>query len=623
MRYRFILASLIAIIAIAVASLGNSFAARSPVSIAAPVVEKVDPPNWWIGHSINPLQLLIRGRNLDQSTLRSEMPGVSITSSRTSPAGDYILAYISIDPGRALPGVGSLLIESARGSSKVDFSLLSLPDSAGRYRGFDPDDVIYLIMIDRFTDGDPANNDPERSAGFYNRRAPRAYHGGDLQGITERLQYIKELGATAIWITPVYDNFDRVSDYHGYGAVDFYGVEEHFGDLAKFRALIDRAHTMGIKIIQDQVPNHTGPNHPWLDSQFTRNFVNGSRQQHVNNVFDIRSLTQPNADPTRVDATLRGWFADILPDLNQDDPEAARYLIQNTLWWIGQTGIDGIRADTFPYVPRSFWSQWMTAIKRQHPQFTVVGEVFNGDPLVTSFFQGGVARFDGIDSNLDTVFDFATYFRIREFFYNGEGSLSDIIEADSNYPRSGVLVPFIGNHDVPRFMENPFATAEKLILAYTYLLTMRGTPQIYYGDEIGMEGGEDPNNRRDFPGGFPGDSRSAFTAEGRTKQESRIFNAVQQLLSIRRAQPALRGGEMSFLHDDNRLVTYIRSRDTERVIVAINNTDEKARWTVELPSGTFAEGARLSDLLGKGARVTVKRGRLTFRLPPRSAAIYR
>jgi neopullulanase len=621
MKQRLLIILLLAAITYMTAPLCNVLASRNRLS--PPIVEKIDPPGWWIGHTINPLQIIIRGRNLNQTSLRSNTAGVSVASSKVNAAGDNLIAYLDIDPKRTAAGNVVLTVEGAQGSTKIDFGLQELPDAAGKYQGFGPDDVIYLLMIDRFSDGDPANNDPARSAGFYDRRAPRAYHGGDLQGIIDRLQYLKDFGVTAIWITPIYDNSDRVSDYHGYGAVDLYSVEEHFGDVAKFRTLVERAHALGIKVIQDQVPNHIGPSHPWTDSPPTPNFLNGSRQQHINNVFDIPALTRPNSDTVRVEATLRGWFADILPDINQDDPEATQYLIQNTLWWIHQTGMDGIRADTFPYVPRAFWAKWTAAIKKQFPQFTVVGEVLNGNPAIVSFFQGGVARFDGIDTGLDTVFDFPTNYRIRDFFLHGQKSLSEIIEADSRYPRPSILVPFFGNHDIERFSEDPFATPEKLILSYTYLLTMRGTPQIYYGDEIGMEGKEDPDNRRDFPGGFPGDTRSAFTAEGRTKKEQKIFSAVQKLLAVRRAQPALRGGEMQFLRDSDGLVAYLRSRDAERVIVAINNKDEKANWTLDLPAGLFDENARFSDLLGRVKSVKVKRGKINIKLNARSAAIYR
>jgi neopullulanase len=586
----------------------------------APQISKVDPPNWWLKHTINPVQLVMRGTNLQNATLTTNQPGFKVR--RSSANGNYLIAYLEIDPQTAVAGKVPLVIKTDQGETTVDFPVQELPSPVGKYQGFNPDDVLYLIMVDRFSDGDAGNNDPAISAGFFDRKKTRAYHGGDLQGVIDRLPYLRDLGVTTLWLTPIYDNSNRASDYHGYGAVDYYQVEEHFGDLAKYQELVTRAHTMGIKIVQDQVPNHIGPDHLWTDDPPTRQFLNGTRRQHLNNPFDIPSITDPQGDKARVEATLRGWFADILPDINQDDPEATQYLIQNSLWWIAQTGLDGIRLDTFPYVPRSFWAKWTAAVRQQHPQLTVVGEVFDPRPGVVGFFQGGVARFDGIDSGLDMPFDFPTFFAIRNFFTRGSGALSDILLADTSYTRPQVLVPFLGNHDVKRFASEMGATLEKQILANTYLLTMRGIPQLYYGDEIAMTGEEDPDNRKDFPGGFPGDSRSAFTNEGRTRSEQQIFDAVQRLLQIRKNQPALRGGDMTVLQDRDGVLAYLRSRDGMRVVVGINNTETAKTVTVTLPEGALAEGSRFTDLLGQAKMSVLKRGKLKLRLAPRKAVIY-
>lgn len=605
----------------------TSLASFAPASIdraqsGAPSISQVDPPGWWIGHSLKPVMLLLRGRNLQSATLKTNAPGIGVTPLQTSSAGDYLIANLTIDPAQAVPSTIRIMVETAQGAAAVDFTLEALPSSAGRYQGFTPDDVIYLVMIDRFADGDPANNDPAISAGYFNRNNPFAYHGGDLKGLIERLDYLRELGVTALWLTPVNDNYNRGADYHGYGAVDFYGVDEHFGDVALYRELVAQAHARGIKVIQDQVLNHTGPNHPWTDSPPTPTFLNGSRASHLNNPFDIASLVVPNGNPTQANATLRGWFLDLLPDLNQDDPVTTQYLIQKSLWWIARTGMDGIRADTFPYVPRSFWAKWMTAIKAEHPSFTVVGEVYDGRPSVVSFFQGGEARFDGIDSKLDTVFDFPSAFTMRDYFSRGQNTVAGIVNGDFVYPRPEVLVPFLNNHDIPRFANESGWTPEKQILALTYLLTMRGTPQLFYGDEIGLPGGNDPDNRRDFPGGFPGDSRSAFSAGGRTESEQQIFAATQQLLAIRRAHPALRGGEMRFLLDNGGRLSYLRRRDGDVLLCAINNNATPASWTLTPPAGTWAENTVLIDLLGRAADLSVKQGQLTVSLPAQSAAIY-
>ncbi len=264
------------------------------------------------------------------------------------------------------------------------------------------------------------------SHGLYDRTQSRSYHGGDLEGIIQHLPYLKALGVTALWLTPICDNANRgngrasygaSTDYHGYGAVDFYAVDEHFGTLDKFRELVDQAHASGIKIIQDQVANHTGPFHPWASDPPTPTWLNGSAADHLTNHFQTWTLIDPHATPQMQKSTLEGWFAGRLPDLNQNDPEVARYLVQNSLWWIGRTGIDGIREDTLPYVPRQFWSHWTAAIKQAYPAFRVVGEVFESDPGLVSFFQGGKARFDGVDSGVDTLFDFPLQSALVKVFH--------------------------------------------------------------------------------------------------------------------------------------------------------------------------------------------------------------
>lgn len=586
-----------------------------------PQIDKIDPPNWWLNHTINPVQIMIYGRNFTDSKIKLDSLGVKVIKSTISSNGSYIIAYLDIDSQVAKHGNLKITVENNAGNASVDFGIDELPSTKGKYQGFSPDDVIYLIMIDRFADGDQSNNNPTESFGFYDRKKPRGYHGGDFQGIINNLSYLKELGVTAIWITPIYDNSNRVSDYHGYGAVDYYNTEEHFGSIEKLQELVEEAHKQGIKIIQDHVLNHTGPDHVWTDNPPTSQFINGTREQHLNNLFDVPALTTPNGDSKRVEATLRGWFADILPDINQNDIEAKQYLIQNSLWWIATTGIDGIRLDTFPYLPRSFWSEWSIAIHKQYPLFTVVGEVSGGDPKVVSFFQGGVKRFDNIDSGLDTILDYPSYFAIREYFANNKGILSRITNIDSFYPKAEILVPFLGNHDVKRFASESGATIENIILAHTYLLTMRGTPHLYYGDEIGITGGEDPDNRRDFPGGFPGDSRSAFSSSGRTKSENKLFNSIKKVSQLRQKYPQLRGGEMRFLYEDSNLVVYLRSRDNGRAIIAINKANKKVNKKINLPNSLFTDGTVFSNKLNEQFSTAVENGNLVIKLASKEAAI--
>ena len=599
-----------------------------------PEVTKVEPPNWWIGHSVNPVRLLIRGHNLAGGRAVADAPGLELGLVRVNPAGTYLFVDVSI-AADAEPGAHPLRIVTAGGEAGAPFEVLRPLPREGRFQGFSPDDIIYLLMPDRFADGDPSNDDPAVSRGLWDRRKPRFYHGGDFQGVIDHLPYLKDLGVTAIWMNPVYDNANRlnererydnqpITDYHGYGAVDFYGVEEHFGTLAQFRELVDAAHSQGIKAIQDQVANHTGPYHPWVKDPPTPTWFHGTEAHHIANTWQTWTLIDPHAPPELRRATLDGWFIDILPDLNQDDEEVARYLIQNTLWWVGISGLDGIRQDTLPYVPRRFWREWMAAIKREYPNLRVVGEMFDGDPAMVSFFQGGKARFDGVDSGVDSLFDFPVFYTIRRAF--GEGKpvheVAVMSGHDYLYPNAGELVTFLGLHDVPRFMNETGATAQGLDLAFTFLMTARGIPMIYYGDEIGMRGGGDPDNRRDFPGGWTGDAHNAFTAAGRTPEEQGIWEHVRRLAHLRGELKPLRRGSMVNLCVSDQSYGYARTRSSGAVVVLINNAAEAAEVDCDLSAVAPNEGSTLLDRLGTAPELRVNGGKIHARFPARTVGIY-
>ena len=572
--------------------------------VAQPSITKVEPPNWFLNHSINPVRLLIRGAGLQNAHLDAAGLGVSRVS--VNAPGTYLFADVTI-PSGATAGAHDLRVTTRAGSAQARFDVIAPLPRDGRFQGFSPEDVIYLVMPDRFANGDTDNDDPKISAGLYDRTKPRYYHGGDLQGVIGHLPYLKQLGITALWMTPLYDNVNHlndrekyddlpITDYHGYGAIDYYGVEEHLGTLDLVRQLVDRAHALGIKVIQDQVANHTGPFHPWVTDAPLPNWYHGTEASHVKETWQTFTLEDPHATTELKRSTLDGWFIDILPDMNQEEPEVARYEIQNTLWWLGMTGFDAIRQDTLPYVPRTFWRQWMQAIRSEYPHVKVVGEMFDEDPALVSFFQGGTKRFDGVDSLVDTVFDFPAYFKIRDTFARG-GNLKDlanVVGHDYLYPNPNLLVTFLGLHDVKRFMNESRATADGLKLAFTFLMTARGVPLIYYGDEIGMSGGDDPDNRRDFPGGWKEDPRNAFDAQGRTPSERDLFDYVQKLIQLRAQLEPLRLGKMSSLAVTDQAWVYSRETATQKVIVAINNG--VTPYPVPITNGTT--------------------------LPPRSAEIY-
>jgi neopullulanase len=560
----------LATLVLTVAAVGSAIA-------QAPVIEKVDPPNWWGNHSINPVRLLIRGKHLTGANFIC--PRLQCSAVRVNSAGTYAFVNVTI-PARALPGSYPLMLRTASGSAAVPFSVTAALPRAGRFQGFGVDDVMYLLMPDRFANGDPSNDSPAQSPGLFDRTKGRYYHGGDLAGLRAKLPYLKALGITAVWMNPLYDNnnalnrkemYDNlpITDYHGYGATDMYAVDEHFGDIASFKSLVDDAHAMGIKIILDMVANHTGPYHPWADDAPTPTWYHGTTASHPNNTWQTWTIADPYSPAEMRRETLDGWFINILPDLNQDDPEVARYIIQNTLWWVGMSGMDGIRQDTWPYVPRWFWRDWMNAIRKEYPTLKVVGEVFDGDPSYVAFYQGGKTQYDGIDGKVDALFDFPLYYAVRGAFARGQSvrQVAQALSRDHLYPNPNALVTFLGLHDVNRFMNEDGATTAGLKLAYTFLATARGTPLVYYGDEIAMPGGSDPDNRRDFPGGWRDDPRNAFEKSGRSPVEDDVFSHLQKLLLLRAQRPDLRRARTENLHVGEQVMIYRRGQS----VVAINN----------------------------------------------------
>lgn len=602
----------------------------------APSVEKIDPPNWWVQSTINPVRVLIRGKNLTGSKIESNNPGITASNFRTSENGKYLFADIKIREN-VQAGSYSLKVTTAAGTTNAAFGVFTPQPQYGNYSGFSTDDVIYFLMPDRFADGDPTNNDPTKSKGLYDRKKGRHYHGGDLQGVIDKLGYLKNLGATAIWTTPIYDNADRAdtlevypgmpetTGYHGYGAVDFYGVDEHLGDMAKLKEFVKKAHDNGFVVLQDQVVNHTGPYHVWANDPPTPTWFNGTVQKHLSNNWQKWTSMNPRATHQTRKRNIDGWFIDILPDLNQNDPEVERYLIQNTLWWIAHTGFDSVRMDTLPHVPRTFWEKWMTALKTEFPKVNVLGELYDGDPTLLAYFQGGRRGHDGVDTKLDTLYDFGLFYPIRNAFGQGQSirQVSQMFAHDWLYPKPSVLVTFLGVHDMPRFMDEKGATIEGLKLAQTLIMTSRGTPLLYYGDEIAMPGGGDPDNRRDFPGGFSGDARNAFTATGRSSVENDVWNYLSKLGQLRRELEPLRRGRTLDLLDEEQQMAYARITEKSAVVVVFNNDTKSAEVSFDVSMiKTIAANATLTDGLGKLPEVKITNGVIKFTMPARSAGIF-
>jgi neopullulanase len=613
---------------------GVTAALASP-RIDAPLVSKVEPPFWWTGHSINPIRLLVRGENLLGARVKAPGPQLSIADVRVNSRGTYLFVTVGINPW-AGTGDYSLLLETTGGNARIPFRIEAPLDSVKRFQGINTDDVIYLIMPDRFSDGDSRNNSPPGyPPAAYDRSNPRAYHGGDFRGIINHLSYLKDLGVTALWLTPWYDNWNGVNAcdkpwcantyYHGYHAIDYYGVEDHFGDMATLRELIEKAHALGIKVIQDQVANHVGSHHPWVSDPPLDDWFHGTAQNHLIERFQNSVLLSPHANRDEVRNTLDGWFNEDLPDMNQEEPEVARYEIQNALWWIGAAGIDGVRQDTIQYMPRSFIRDLSNALHRQYPKMWMVGEVFERDSAQTAFFMGGHTGWDGIDTKLDSDFDFPLWQVSLDVFTGKKPvrALRDQLKYDALYPDPLKITTLTNNHDTPRFRSLDGATLEGAMLHTAFMLAMRGTPQLYYGEEIAMNGKEDPDNRRDFPGGFAGDSQRAFQAKTRSVEEQRMWQWTHDWIKLRQDHSSLRGGRLTDLFYDDDSYAFARQDRKETVIVVINRANSEKEITIPAAAIDIRNGSNLIALYGakKGARVS--NGSATLAVPAQMAVAYR
>lgn len=601
-----------------------SVVAISAVAQKQVIVRKVEPPNWWVGLPENPM-LLLYGSGFSGANVSVQYPGVKVD--RVEPGNEgYLFVWLKIAPN-AKPGTAKFVVTSATGTATFDFPLLARASAESKYQGLNKDDVMCLIMPDRFANGDPSNDDPAAAKGFYDRRSPKGYHGGDLKGVQDHLPYLKDLGVTALWLTPFWKNDGRTADYHGYHVTDFYAVDEHFGTLREYQELVKAAHAQGIKFFFDYVVNHIGPYHVWAQNPPLPTWLHGTVTNHRKFDYQFQYLVDPHAPPQEWRNITDGWFptappANALPDLNVDDPHVAKYMLDNAVWWMELGGLDGFRLDTFPYSSRKFWSGWHRELFRIYPTTNSIGEVWNFDPTITSFFEGGQKRWDGIDDGLPTMFDFPLFNTIRDVLVRNKpaNSLPQMLRFDGLYARPEMLVTFTGNHDTRRFMGEEGMTPEKMKAAFGLLMTLRGIPQIYYGDEIAMPGGDDPDNRRDFPGGWPGDAQNAFTQQGRTAEQQKLFSYVRDLTALRRQHSALRNGHQWTIGASERYFAYLRDDGGEKILVIFNEGNDG----ISLPlSDTPMESAKSLEPLMGAPRAEVEGGEVKIAAPGFGVTIYK
>ncbi len=544
-------------------------------------VSRVDPPFWWTGMKNHHLQLMVHGNRISETVPAIHYPGITLESTVHVQSPNYLFLNLVIDE-TAQPGTVAIhFMKGKKQAVSMAYQLKQRDRSLGSHGGFDASDVIYLLMPDRFANGDTTNDNVKGMLEKADRTNPNGRHGGDIKGIENHLDYIKNLGATAVWINPLLENNLPVYSYHGYAMTDFYKVDPRFGSNNDYINLVQEAHGKGLKVIQDMVFNHCGTNYFWKDDLPTEDWYN-QWPEFTRSNYRGGVVTDPHASKSDYKKMVAGWFDTSMADLNQDNALVANYLIQNSIWWIENTGLDGIRQDTYPYPYKDFMAKWMQRLLQEYPDFNVVGEAWLSYPVSVAYWMENDRNFDGYHSHLTNVFDFPLMYAISKAFNEQEGwstgtaELYEVISQDFVYSHPENLVLFADNHDGDRLFSKLGKDLNKFKLSMAFLMTTRGIPQIYYGTEILMTGLEHNGHgdiRKDFPGGWPGDAKNAFTGKGLTKQQNQAFGFLKTLMNWRKTKKVIHTGKLTHYIPQDGVYVYFRYNDNESVMVLLNNTN--------------------------------------------------
>jgi len=532
----------------------------------------------------------------DISTLEPEIdyPGVTTGEVIRVENPNYLFVNLTFDKDVQPGSFDIRFMENGDKTAGFEYKLLKRDTGSAERKGFDKTDVIYLLMPDRFANGDPTNDNMPGMLEKADRNNPDGRHGGDIKGIAEHLDYISNLGVTAIWMNPLLENNNPKYSYHGYAITDFYNIDPRFGTNEDYANLVKSSHEKGLKVIMDMIFNHASiynrlikdlPSEDWIHQfdKFTRSN------------FRASTIPDPHASEYDKNIFLTGWFDTHMADLNQKNELLVNYLIQNSIWWIEFSGIDGIRIDTQPYSEKDFITKWSSRIFEEYPAFNVVGEAWLQKESVTAYFQKDAPNRDGYNSGIPSVTDFPMYYALSKAFNERDGwteglaKVYYVLAQDFLYSAPENNLIFCDNHDLDRIYSSLGENFGKWKMAMATLLTMRGIPMIYYGTEILMTGNAGDGHgfiRKDFPGGWPGDKTNAFTQEGRTKQQNEAFGFLQNLLKWRKSNDAVHFGELKHFVPSEDTYVYFRHFDDKCIMVALNNSPNAVR---ALGTGKFNE----------------------------------
>jgi glycosidase len=557
-------------------------------------IERIEPPFWWTGMANPQLQIMIYGDNINSLIPEINHPGIEISEVKTIANPNYLFINIIIKPDLP-PGNFEIFFKQGRTTVTTKFFELKQRNlGSAERKGFDPSDAIYLLMPDRFSNGDTTNDFIEGMLEQTDRANPDGRHGGDIAGIINYLDYIKDLGFTALWCNPLVENNNPDYSYHGYAITDFYKIDPRFGTNKDYVRLVNECHKRDIKVIMDVVLNHCSI-HNWLIKDLPETSWIHYHDEFTKSNFRASTITDPYASVYDRDKMLTGWFDTHMADFDHRNTFLGNYLIQNTIWWIEYSGIDGLRLDTQPYSDKKFVSQWSTAIFNEYPKLNIVGEAWMQQESITAYFQKDALNKDGYNSNIPSVTDFPLYeaiskaFNEKDGWSEGQARLYNVLAQDFLYSHPEENLIFCDNHDLSRFYSGIGMNLKKWKMAITFLLTTRGIPMIYYGTEIlmtGVKGIKDGEIRKDFPGGWKGDIINAFKSTGRTKEQNEALMYLRTLLKWRMNSKVISEGKLKHFIPENETFVYFRYTDKECVMIAMNNSMNEMK---ALKTERFAE----------------------------------
>ena len=579
----------------------------SVFTVSAKKIERpsVEPEFWWAGMNETSLQLMVNGEGIVEAVPYINYPGVSVDSIVKADSPNYMFIYLNVSR-EAKPGKFDIVFKNGKKRVKYEYQLKERTKQT--FKPFDASDLLYLIMPDRFADGDTTNNNIKglNNPVIVDRKDPNGRHGGDLKGIQDHLDYIDELGVTAIWLTPVLENDMQGGSYHGYATTNYYKVDPRFGTNEDYKTLINAAHDKGIKVVMDMIFNHCGVDHKWLKDLPMKDWLNNPNCELLTN-FSLSTVNDPYASDFDYDRTVNGWFVPVMPDLNQKNPHMMKYLIQNSIWWIEEAQIDGIRMDTYPYADMFAMADWLAAVEKEYPGYNIVGECWYGNAGGTAYWQKNSRINRDGETNLKTVMDFPTMIMSDDFFngdtqqYNqGMRLLYDRLAQDYLYEDPQKVLVFLENHDSDRFLKKLPENLGSWKQAMTFLLTSRGIPQMYYGQELLMYGtkeGSDGYVRKDVKGGFPGDTVSEFTAEGRTELQNEAFDFFKKVANWRRGNDRIAKGKLKHFIPENGMYVYQRSYNGKDCVVIMNGCDNELTIDMRRYQEVLPEGSVRKDVI--------------------------